>query len=148
MDTDSLIATLVSERDSYLEALNRVQARCSEQQELIRTLKTQTMGGIAKRAHHNSVAKGFWDGDQHNIPEKLALVHSEVSEALEEWRLSSKVDVYYEHGQKPLGFATELADVIVRIGDLAAYLMIDLDAVVAEKMTYNETRPAKHGKRF
>lgn len=165
MDTgvETLIAQCVAERDQLREALTAVQAKCTEQCELIRTLKTQTLGGIAKRAHYNSVAKGFWDGDSHNIAEKLCLIHSEVSEALEWTRVRESVaTVFYEekcnpeicysapndHANKPVGFPTELADIIIRVADLAGYLMIDLDGVTAEKMAYNETRPAKHGKRF
>lgn len=44
--------------------------------------------------------------------------------------------------------AVELADAVIRIADLCGYLGIDLDAVISEKMAYNETRPFKHGKRF
>lgn len=41
-----------------------------------------------------------------------------------------------------------LAGAVIRIADLCGYLGIDLDAVISEKMAYNETRPFKHGKRF
>lgn len=51
-------------------------------------------------------------------------------------------------GSKPEGVAVELADAVIRIADLCGYLGIDLDAVISEKMAYNETRPFKHGKRF
>ena len=52
------------------------------------------------------------------------------------------------HHKKPEGVAVELADAVIRIADLCGYLGIDLDAVISEKMAYNETRPFKHGKRF
>ena len=46
---------------------------------------------------------------------------------------------------KPEGFPTELADVVIRVGDLAGRLGIDLAAVIGEKMAYNITRPYRHG---
>lgn len=48
--------------------------------------------------------------------------------------------------KKPVGFASELADVYLRIGDLAGALGIDLDEAVRAKAAYNKTRPHKHGK--
>ena len=46
---------------------------------------------------------------------------------------------------KPEGFPAELADLLIRVGDLAAALGIDLDFEVRRKMAYNETRPYRHG---
>lgn len=110
---------------------------------------------MASSAHKNSIVHGFWDGvlpeDPHVIPEKIALIHSEVSEALE---------VYREHGDapiadpmfaptgKPIGFDSELADIIIRVGDLAGHLGIDLEGAIRTKMAYNAGRPHKHGKRI
>lgn len=50
--------------------------------------------------------------------------------------------------KKPEGVAVELADAVIRIADLCGHLGIDLEAAIALKMDYNETRPFKHGKRF
>lgn len=83
------------------------------------------------------------------IAEKLALIHSEVSEALEEVRnAQSTTDltvISLGEGNKPEGFAVELADVLIRLLDLAAALNIDLADVVEVKMRYNDSRPYKHG---
>lgn len=46
---------------------------------------------------------------------------------------------------KPIGIPSELADIIIRVGDIAGYYGIDLEAAVVEKMTYNETRGYRHG---
>lgn len=108
-----------------------------------------TLNELAKAAHENSKAKGFWNGENHNIAEKLALIHSEVSEALEDVRARpDSLNYWYTHETKPIGFPTELADILIRVGDLAEYLGIDLEDVVAAKMRHNATRPHKHGKAF
>jgi NTP pyrophosphatase (non-canonical NTP hydrolase) len=60
--------------------------------------------------------------------------------AIEEWRKA--------HPGKPEGLPSELADIIIRVGDLAHRLGIDLDSVVELKHAYNVTRPFKHGKAF
>jgi NTP pyrophosphatase (non-canonical NTP hydrolase) len=112
-----------------------------------------TLKELQERAHATALKSGFWDSG--NGPEqlatKLALVHSEVSEALEEVRdpvahLDDTV-TYTETG-KPLGFAVELADIVIRVADLAQRQGIDLETAIRIKMQYNETRPPKHGKRL
>lgn len=67
---------------------------------------------------------------------KLALVHSEVSEATEAVR----------HGDAA-NFAEELADAVIRILDISASLGIDLEQAIEDKMEKNEGRPYMHGKR-
>lgn len=95
---------------------------------------------------------GWWEGEP-NIPEKLALIHSEVSEALEEYRKGIALDVVYtgdgkgimKPGDKPEGFGVELADAIIRILDLCGYLQIDMAELIALKHNYNLTRSYRHG---
>lgn len=112
---------------------------------------------LTKKAHDNAVAHGFHE-DGVNIPEALALIHSEVSEALECYRDGDMHHSYtytrvgegsgdsQENALKPIGFPSELADVVIRTCSLAGVLGIDLGKAIAEKMAYNETRPYKHGK--
>jgi NTP pyrophosphatase (non-canonical NTP hydrolase) len=64
----------------------------------------------------------------------LALVHSEVSEALEAVRRHDKVH-----------FAEEMADVVIRVLDCAGGLDIDMDAEIRAKLDRNRTRGFKHG---
>jgi hypothetical protein len=100
---------------------------------------------LGKAAYDNAVVHGFYD-EPLSIPEKLCLVHSELSEALECYR-DGDMELTFEDSGKPIGFPSELADAIIRIVDLAEYLHIDLDRAVMVKMAHNETRPYKHGRK-
>lgn len=105
-----------------------------------------TLKELVDNAHAMSRSKGWYDGNDavRNVPEMLALIHSEVSEALEDYRTGTMLEDVTVHG-KPIGFPSELADVVIRIGDLCGYLGIDLEAAVTDKMTYNATRTYRHG---
>lgn len=101
----------------------------------------------AKRAHDTAVAKGFWEeGNERNFGEMVALIHSELSEALEEHRAGR--DAIYILEGKPEGIAVELADAVIRIFDLFFILGVDMELVMDMKMDYNDTRPYKHGKSY
>lgn len=108
---------------------------------------------MQQAAHQNSRNHGFWDGQKITnplvIPTKLALIHSEVSEALEDNRNgihTTRIEIVNERNTgKPIGFPTELADVVIRCMDLAEAMGIDLWAEIERKHAYNITRPLKHG---
>lgn len=85
------------------------------------------------------------DIDDRTFVEKLALVHSEVSEALEEYRDGHLIDETYFDGTKPEGVPIELADAVIRIFDLAGIYGIDIDAAISTKQDFNRTRPFRHG---
>jgi NTP pyrophosphatase (non-canonical NTP hydrolase) len=132
---------------------------------------------LAKLAHDNSTDKGFWDVELPDqkykgplpatwqdvwqlqrlfISERLCLIHSEVSEALEDLRKMRGIrditdpEIKGPAGidQKPTGFGSELADIVIRVFDLAGWLGIDLGKEIIRKMEYNKGRPRKHGKEF
>lgn len=67
---------------------------------------------------------------------KLALVHSEVSEALEGER-KNKMDPHLPHRRN---FEVELADAVIRICDLAGAAGLDLGGAIADKMAFNAKR--------
>lgn len=71
------------------------------------------------------------------VAEKLCLVHSEVSEAMEGHR-KGLMDDKLPH--RPM-IEVELADAVIRIADLAGALGLDLGGAVAEKMAFNAVRP-------
>ena len=50
--------------------------------------------------------------------------------------------------RKPEGFPIELADILIRVFDLAEAWDIDLEAALQEKMAYNETRAYRHGGKY
>lgn len=71
-----------------------------------------------------------------NVPEMLCLIHSEISEAMEGYRKDLPDD---KLPQRPM-VEVELADAMIRIGDLATYLGCDLGGAIVEKMDFNRTR--------
>lgn len=91
----------------------------------------------------NAKDKG-WENSW-NIFEKLALCHSEISEALEELRDGSKpTDIYFLDG-KPEGFPIEIADTVIRLMHICGHYGINLEEALNIKMEYNKTRPYRHG---
>lgn len=100
---------------------------------LFKDLLSQSVRVLIKEAHEIAVSKG-WHDEPVPIPVALALIHSEVSEALEADRKGDREN-----------FVEELADVCIRIFDLCGLLDIDLQKAIHEKMNKNRMRSYKHG---
>ena len=96
--------------------------------------------------HEAAAEKGFWDGEitYDKIGNKLALVHSEVTEVLEAIRKDKGSEEVVE----------EMADVIIRLLDIYAAMMNEgfvehsLDEVLDNKINKNKERQRLHGNLF
>jgi NTP pyrophosphatase (non-canonical NTP hydrolase) len=101
---------------------------------------------LARRVHLIAKSKGFWEGDvtYDKLGNKLALVHSEVTETLEAIRKN--------HGSEKT--VEEMADVIIRLIDVyqamvnTGQVKDSLDMVLEKKILKNMERPALHGNNF
>jgi len=86
-----------------------------------------TLNEVAEK-NHLWVEKMGW----HNktVLEALALVASEVGEAINECRNEEPTDEFGE----------ELADIILRVLDIAHWQGLDMDKIVQDKILKNESR--------
>lgn len=129
---------------------------------------------LSKEIHEIAIEHGWWD-KKPSFGEIIALCHSELSEALEEYR-NGRPMLYYpcgaggvcceddgqahcgsrpynpEHPEvcpvqsdKPEGVAVEIADCIIRILDWCGHDGVDIDDIIRRKIEYNRTRPYRHG---
>lgn len=115
--------------DVEIEALRSVQAKCFEQ----------------------SAAMG-WHKKPREAGTMIALIHSEISEALE----AVRKDLNDDHLPHRRGDEVEMADAVIRIFDYAGKYGLDVAGALAEKHSYNavradhkaEARAEANGKQF
>lgn len=108
--------------------------------------QVQAVSELQEHVYQGNVKSGWWTnihtgqlkakGDVTEILAKLALVHSEVSEALEGVR-KNLMDDKLPH--RPM-IEVELADAVIRILDLAGHEGYDLAGAIQEKLLYNAVR--------
>ena len=99
---------------------------------------------VQKDVHANARAHGWWEEPREDGT-LIALIMSEAAEALEALRKGNGPD---EHCPQFSGAEVELADVIIRIMDMAESRGWDVAGAIVAKHEFNKTRPYKHGKEF
>jgi NTP pyrophosphatase (non-canonical NTP hydrolase) len=150
----------------------------------------KTLNELRDEIHKNAVKHGFYEDESCAVKivtaegtegmeealkhaffaQKIALIHSELSEALEADRKGGRPDMerFERLESVPVNPSAnpghvyvfdfnlcikntvedELTDVIIRTLDLCGYLGIDIEKHVELKMKYNELREYKHGKNY
>jgi NTP pyrophosphatase (non-canonical NTP hydrolase) len=101
---------------------------------------TNVFNQLAAMVHLTARSKGWWE-EKRNKGEMIALMHSELSEALEAIRKPGPS----EHIPEFSGIEEELADTVIRILDYAYAFGLDLPGAIMAKMKFNANRPYKHG---
>lgn len=123
------------------------------------------MNKLAKQIHEANVKNGFYDKPV-EFGTRLMLVVSELSEAIEAdrktgfWLLpeyqadliaNATDDDSFKENFKEFAKDTvqdEIADAVIRLLDLCAFMNIDIDFHVKQKLRYNSLREHKHGKSY
>jgi NTP pyrophosphatase (non-canonical NTP hydrolase) len=104
--------------------------------------QVEAVRDMSEEIHESCIAAGWYTDIEignpleRNIPEMLALIHSEISEALEGYRK----DLMDDHLPNRKNVEVELADAIIRILDLGGYLKLDVAGAIQEKFQYNQVR--------
>jgi NTP pyrophosphatase (non-canonical NTP hydrolase) len=106
---------------------------------LVLTNFTETFQVIQKWTYDTARRHGFQELESNPlyVPTKLSLIMSEAAEALEWHRMGKTEELPHE-----------LADIVIRVMDLAESLKIDLASAIVVKAGFNSTREYKHGNKL
>lgn len=100
---------------------------------------------LLNESFNTAKVKG-WHDLERTFGDLIALCHSELSEALEDYRKQKNVRlIYYDKKNKPCGVPVEIADLLIRVFDMCRHLSIPIEDALKVKMEYNKTRPYRHG---
>ena len=127
----------------------------------------KSISEIQREVHQLAIDKGWYEGTPRTELELIALIHGELSEAVEEIRKGhpksyinvtgvihlpidlneqrDDVDDAIKKGTKPEGRLFELADAVIRIMDYCEYHKMNLEKAIELKHEFNKTRPHRHG---
>ena len=95
----------------------------------------QVLNDVAHKCHMQAKIMG-WHKRPREDGTRFALIHSEISEALEANRKTTMDD----HLPHRCGEEVELADAVIRIFDHIGLKGMDIGAAMAEKGVYNQNR--------
>ena len=99
-------------------------------------MKDITLKEITEMIMLQAKEKGFGTRPEEiSVPEKMALIHSEVSEAYEAYR--------HNDFDSDDGFNVELGDIVTRVLHLAGAMGVDIEKEILRKLNSNKTREWK-----
>lgn len=96
---------------------------------------------LARRAREIAISKG-WEDELRTFGDKIALMHTELSEAVEAYRHSNPMS---EHIPDFTSIEEEMADVIIRVLHYSSEADLRIGAAILAKLDYNASRPHRHG---
>ena len=104
----------------------------------------KTLAQMAEEIRLHNITLG-WRNEPRTFGEMIALLHSEVSEMLEAYRIRGTAYYTRESDGKPDDIPSEAADVLIRLLDMADLFGWDMEAEYERKMAFNRTRTYRHG---